>query len=175
MATVKEIIDNSASAVSGALTLDYILASSAPYNFSDFNYKISSYTFPTVSPESPFPNSAPEFTTVASAYDMIVDDESAKGSIHNIVNTKRYERVMEPTFGTNMARAVFQLFDDDMVDYTYMELTKAFGQFDRRLTVQSVQLIKSSDGKQIDIYCEIKIEGINRSIPVVFRNPEGVF
>jgi len=175
MATTKEIIDSSISAISGALTLDYILASSDPYNFSDFNYKITSYTFPTVYPESSFPNSGPEFTTDPSAYDMIVDDEAAKGSIHNIVNTKRYERVMEPTFGTNMARAVFQLFDDDMVDYTYMELTKAFGQFDKRLTVESVQIIKSPNGKEIDIYCEIKIEGINRSVPVVFRNAQGVF
>ena len=175
MASTKSIIDNSVSAISGVLTLDYILASSSPYNFSDFNYKITNYNYPTVTPESVFPNSGAIFMTSTSAFDMVVDDEAIKGSIHNIVNTKKYERVMEPEFGVNMSRAVFELFDDDMVDYVYMELTKSFNEYDRRLTTDSVQIAKSADGKEVRIYCEVKIEGIQKSIPVVFRNIQGVF
>jgi phage baseplate assembly protein W len=175
MAEPSAVITSSVSAISGALTLDYILASSAPHNFSDFNYKITNHNLQKITLESVFPNSGSSFRIPTSSFDMIVNDEAVKGSIHNIINTKKYERVMEQEFGVNMAGAVFQLFDDDMIDYVHMELTKSFSKYDGRLTVSSVQIAKSQDGKEIQIYCEVGIKGIQKSVPVIFRNTQGVF
>lgn len=169
------IITKSSGAVTRAVTLDYILASSAPYIYSDFNYKITSHEYPTITSSSIFPNSGAEFTASPSAFDMIVDDEAMKGSIHNIINTQKYERVMAPEFGVNLSRAVFELFDEDVVDLVQIELVKAFNQFDSRLTVNNVQIVKSDGGSTVSVNCEVGIKGINRTIPVVFRNRTGVF
>ena len=175
MADIKTIISQSSGSISGAVTLEYILASSAPYNYSDFNWKINSHIYPTSATSDVFPVSGAEFVAPASAFDMILDDEACKGSIHNIVNTSKYERVMAPDFGVNMSRAIFELFDEDIVDFTQIELMKAFNQYDPRLQISKVQIVKDAGGSVILINCEVGIRGIDRNIPVVFRNRKEIF
>ena len=80
MATPSEVINQSSSAISGALTLDYILASAAPYVFSDFNYKITNHVFPEISPGSEFPNSGVGFLRALNT----ALENSCRGSIMRV-------------------------------------------------------------------------------------------
>jgi phage baseplate assembly protein W len=175
MADVSTIIAQSSGSISGALDLELILASSEPYNFSDFNYKINSWSYPTSSVNDAFPVSGSEWVAPASAFDMIIDDEACKGSIHNIINTNKLERVMRPNFGVNLSRTVFELVDDDTIDIIQFEMTKAFAENDDRLYTKQVQIIKDEANNTIAINCEVGIKGINRTVPVVFRNRAGAF
>ena len=67
-----------------------------------------------------------------------------KSSVKMLLITSKGERVMNPTYGTNLRRAVFEPNDGNVQSLIQQEIDEAINQFEPRVSLESLEVLRPS-------------------------------
>jgi len=67
-----------------------------------------------------------------------------KSSVKMLLITSKGERVMNPTYGTNLRRVVFEPNDGNVTSIIQQEIDEAINQFEPRVALESLEVIRES-------------------------------
>jgi len=91
-----------------------------------------------------------------------VDIEAVKTSVDNILRTYPFERVMRPTFASNLGYMLFEPLSDSAIRRASSEIEKIITTWDDRVIVNSVKFSIDSDKSQVDIVVSFSVRGYDQ-------------
>lgn len=95
----------------------------------------------------------------------ITNEESVKQAIKNIVLTDRYERVMNPGFGCDVRKLLFENFSSITISLVRKMIIDAVENFEPRCQIIDVKVDGDPDSHMLTITVIFSL--INRETPVV--------
>ena len=98
------------------------------------------------------------------------DIELVKMDLLNHIFTRKGERVMMPTYGTNIPDLVFEPMDAQLVDSVRDELTAVFD-FDPRVQILKLEIQPSPDQNSIHAAAQLKYIELNM-VDIMYLNIE---
>lgn len=171
ISTMSAFFDNYSDAGSH-VELSSINNNPSAYVFSDINYKIAEIPNLTRYDYAMFPLTGinvdiNNLEVDISAYNIVTDVSAVIGSLHNIINTRVGERVMEPTFGINLNSYVFELMTPEMLASVQASINRAFNTWDTRFRCKKLTIAKSDN--ELVLNADIGIDGIPNTLPIIIR------
>lgn len=73
--------------------------------------------------------------------------DQAKSNIKNLLLTKRYERLMQPQFGSGLQELLFEMNDDDFADKLESTIVDAMATWLPYITVENIDINQSNELK----------------------------
>ena len=111
-----------------------------------------------------------------SSFGLIQNDESIKGSVWNIINTRLGERVMLPNFGISIRDFLFEPMTWDSIRMIQFRLIRAFNDWDPRISTENVQVLSSpTESNTIEILVTLRIKGLNAALPLLIKGSTNQF
>ena len=92
---------------------------------------------------------------------MVADAEDIRQSLQILLSTEVGERVMQPKYGCNMNRLVFEPLDASLQTYMKHLIDTAILYFEPRIILNNVSLIAVVDAGRIDITLDYTIATTN--------------
>lgn len=92
---------------------------------------------------------------------MAINAQAILSSIDNILGTRLGERVMLPTFGSQLWNNVFNPIDAHISDFLSSDVQTVIEKWDDRVKVQAVNVKGSPDTNTVDITISVSIRGFN--------------
>ena len=92
---------------------------------------------------------------------MVSDEEDIRQSLEILLSTELGERVMQPKYGCNMNRLVFEPLDTSLQTYMKHLINTAILYFEPRIILNSVQLEALVNEGRIDINLDYTIATTN--------------
>ena len=80
-------------------------------------------------------------------------------SIDNILRTRKGERVMLPTFGSNLMDAVFEPMNDTILKYLSRDIKVTIERWDDRVIIDDIQIYSDPDQASIAVTILFGIKG----------------
>jgi phage baseplate assembly protein W len=109
-------------------------------------------------------------------FGLLQNDESVKGSVWNIINTKLGERVMMPTFGLNIRDFLFEPMTWDVIRLIQFSLIRAFNDWDPRISTDNVQILSTAtESNTVEIMVTLRIKGLNSELPLIIKGNASQF
>jgi len=105
------------------------------------------------------------FTTQPATKDIALsyDEQSVIRSIKNLLLTKPYERLFQPTLGSNIDNLLFEPITPLTANLLRDEITRTINNFEPRATIASIDVVDYADqnGYQVSLFFYI----LNRTEP----------
>lgn len=104
----------------------------------------------------------------------IVKNENAiKQALKNIMLTKTSEKVFDPEFGTNIWASLFEPMDDITADRIEQEIENVVGQYETRISMQSVVVEPYPSENAYHIFINYRIIGspMTETVSFVLERP----
>ncbi len=89
----------------------------------------------------------------------IINVESVKTSVDNILRTSRGTRVMLRDFGSDLKGVLFENMSDSMINLTADEIKKAINKWDNRVIVNAIDFKTDVDRNLVRIMLKFAIRG----------------
>ncbi len=91
----------------------------------------------------------------------VTDVESVYQAIHNILATKKGERIFNPEFGTDLDESLFELMDEITAEEVFMALVSAIERWEDRLSLIYAKSSVTPDyeNQTFDVSLVFKIHG----------------
>lgn len=87
-------------------------------------------------------------------FDMGSDLQLLQSSVKMLLITVKGERVMLPTYGTNIRRMIFELNVASVEAIVQQEVSQAINQFEPRVTLRALQVQRlEHDPRAVNVYC----------------------
>jgi uncharacterized protein len=91
----------------------------------------------------------------------VVNVDAVMSSIDNILGTRRGERVMLPSFGSNLWNGIFEEIDAHLADFLSYEAKSSIETWDDRPVVQNVSFKADPDTNTVVLVISITIRGFD--------------
>lgn len=110
----------------------------------------------------------PGFDRTTGKIEMATDEEDVRQSLHILLSTSIGERILEPRYGCNLSRFLFEPLDTSLRTYIKDVVRDAILYFEPRVVLERVQVkAESSEGRLI-IDVEYRIPATNTRTNLVF-------
>lgn len=93
------------------------------------------------------------------------DVEVLQSSVKMLLSTAKGERVMEPSYGTNLRRLLFEPMTQGLDDAARQEIADALNTWEPRVTLQNIAVQRNSD-RSITVFCEFVSKATEDSFTV---------
>ena len=103
---------------------------------------------------------------------LSINIEAVKTSIDNILRTYPSERVMLPSFASNLHNILFNIIDDHMADSVSRDIRDAIEKWDDRIIVNSIDISTKPDANSVFIALFFSIKGFSRIFEHTFTVKE---
>lgn len=96
------------------------------------------------------------------SYDMSADTDykAISNSIQNIFNTSPGEKILNPAFGADLKRYLFEPIDETTAEVIGNVIVKALKLYEPRVVLENVQVVAQPDENQYTINVYMKIPAI---------------
>jgi len=95
-----------------------------------------------------------------------INIESVKTSIHNILHTYPMQRVMLPTFASNINNLLFEPISEDIGQRLNRDIKEAIETWDNRVIVNAVKVTQFTDQQYVEVFVSYSIIGFSQ----IFEN-----
>lgn len=89
----------------------------------------------------------------------VINVDSVRTSINNILGTAQGERVMLPEFASNLRDMLFEPLDEELMHLAATEVKRAVERWDDRVSVIGVDFNQDPDNNQISMSMKFTIKG----------------
>ncbi len=103
----------------------------------------------------------PTFRRSARSVDMLDDEADIKSSLEVLLSTRVGERVMQPKYGCNMDRLVFEPLNTALQAYMKDLIMTAILYFEPRIILNDVTLLPNQEEGRIDITIDYTVATTN--------------
>jgi phage baseplate assembly protein W len=110
----------------------------------------------------------PNFVKGGNAVDMFEAEIDIKSSLIIILSTTVGERVMQPGFGSNMDKLIFEPLDTTFSTYITQLIRNAILYFEPRITLDTVTYESDELNGKVDITINFTVNGTNNRSNIVF-------
>jgi len=110
----------------------------------------------------------PNFVKGGNAVDMFEAETDIKSSLIIILSTTVGERIMQPEFGSNLDKLIFEPMDTTFSTYITQLIRNAILYFEPRVTLNEVTYDTDELSGRIDILIDFTINGTNNRSNIVF-------
>ena len=96
--------------------------------------------------------------------------EAIKSNLINWFLTNQGERPLNPEFGGNLRRFIFQQLADDTLDFLKEDIQNQLGTFFPSIIIESLEVLGREDQQIIDVVLKYKIQntGITDTLNITF-------
>ena len=104
----------------------------------------------------------------------VKNDNSIKQAIKNLTLTQMGEKLFQPEIGCNVFQLLFEPLDGFTADSIRDEIINTLGQYETRITINTVAVVPNDDQNTFDVTVEYRIVGqpIVESVSFVLQRPE---
>ena len=104
----------------------------------------------------------------------VVNDNSIKQAVKNLVLTSPGEKPFQSTTGSKVFTMLFEPLDAFTADMISEEIINTINQNEPRVVLQDVQVMPVNTGNKLNVYIEYKIVGVPivETIEFVLQRPE---
>ena len=110
----------------------------------------------------------PEFIQAKHSVKMIADEEDVRSSLEILLCTAVGERIMQPTYGCDLKKLLFEPLDTALKAYIEDMLKTAILYHEPRIRLDDVELVTIPEEGRIDIYLDYTIRTTNSRYNFVF-------
>lgn len=110
----------------------------------------------------------PNFVKGGNVVDMIEAEEDIKSALGIILSTIVGERVMQPEFGCNLDKLIFEPLDTTFSTYITEQIRVAILYFEPRITLDNVTYDADELNGKVDITVNFTINGTNTRSNIVY-------
>jgi phage baseplate assembly protein W len=103
----------------------------------------------------------PTFERSLKGVEMISEEEDIRSSLEILLSTDVGERVMQPRYGCNLHRLLFEPVDSTLQAYVKDLIRTAILYFEPRIILNDITLVPQSDEGRIDIHVDYTIAATN--------------
>lgn len=94
---------------------------------------------------------------------QVFDQESINQSLYCILNTMKGTRLMDPEFGCNFKRYLFDMFDTETLNSIIKDITDNFRKYESRIVIDSIDRNLNFDSLQYTIQINYRIINKNET------------
>lgn len=110
----------------------------------------------------------PEFTKGDHSVKMIADEEDIRSSLEILLSTSIGERIMQPTYGCDLKKLLFETLDTGLKAYIEDLIRTAILYHEPRIRLDEITLIAKPDEGRIDIILDYTIRASNSRYNFVY-------
>lgn len=110
----------------------------------------------------------PTFTDGGARLHMTSDEEDIRKSLEILLTTRIGERIMQPKYGCNTERLLFEPLDTTLQTYMQDLIKTAILYFEPRINLDKIELIPEPNEGRITIMVEYTIKGTNSRYNFVY-------
>lgn len=110
----------------------------------------------------------PTFRKMTDTVDMLSDEDDVKNSLEVLLSTEIGERIMQPTFGCNLSRMLFEPVDTTMQAYVYNLVNTAVLYYEPRIDIEALTLEPKIEEGVILIHLEYRVRSTNSRHNIVY-------
>ena len=110
----------------------------------------------------------PEFIQNKNSVKMIADGEDVRSSLEILFSTAVGERIMQPTYGCDLKKLLFEPLDTALKAYIADLLKTAILYHEPRIQLDDVELVAVPEQGRIDIYLDYTVRATNSRYNFVF-------
>lgn len=100
---------------------------------------------------------------------MIANEEDIRSSLEILFSTSVGERIMQPTYGCDLKKLLFEPLDASLKAYVQDMIKTAILYFEPRIRLDNVTLIEKPDEGRVDIVLDYTIQTSNSRYNYVYR------
>lgn len=103
----------------------------------------------------------------------VLNAESIKQSVKNIVLTAPGEKLFNPKFGSKVYKLLFEPLDPFIIDSIQTEILNTITNYEKRVIVTNLKCVPNYDDNALDVSLEYQIIGlpITESVQFVLQRP----
>lgn len=107
-------------------------------------------------------NFPPEFNKAATSTEMISDEEDIRSSLEILLTTRIGERIMQPTYGCEMTKLIFEPIDATLITYIKDLVNDAILYHEPRIVLNSMDVVEADpSGGLVEVHLEYTITATN--------------
>ena len=110
----------------------------------------------------------PEFIPNKNSVKMIADEEDVRNSLEVLLSTTIGERIMQPTYGCDLKKLLFEPLDASLKAYIEDLLQTAILYHEARIQLNGIELVTVPEAGRIDIHLDYTIRTTNSRYNFVF-------
>jgi uncharacterized protein len=110
----------------------------------------------------------PTFVKGGNVVEMLEAEADIKSSLEIILSTIVGERVMQPEFGGNLDKLIFEPLDTTFSTYVTEQIRVAILYFEPRITLDEVEYLETGLEGRVDITIHFTINGTNTRSNIVY-------
>ena len=110
----------------------------------------------------------PNFTKGENAVEMTEAEEDIKSSLFIILSTSVGERVMQPEFGSNTTKLLFEPLNTTFSTFITEQIRNAILFFEPRITLDSIDYTPDELNGKVDLKLNYTINGTNSRSNIVY-------
>jgi len=110
----------------------------------------------------------PTFNKAGRCVEMISDEEDINSSLDILLSTSLGERVMQPTYGCDMKRLLFEPLDTSLKAYIKDLIKNAILYFESRIKLDNIVLVDKQDEGLLVITLEYTVRATNSRYNFVY-------
>ena len=100
----------------------------------------------------------PEFDKNTGAVELVSDEEDINESMNILLSTSLGERVMQPTYGCNLADFLFESLNSTLIGYIKDRVQNAILFYEPRITVENLEVTDVDSPELLQGHFTIRIE-----------------
>ena len=100
----------------------------------------------------------PEFDKNTGAVELVSDEEDINESLNILLSTSLGERVMQPTYGCNLADFLFESLNSTLIGYIKDRVQNAILFYEPRITVENLEVTDVDSPELLQGHFTIRIE-----------------
>ena len=110
----------------------------------------------------------PSFDRAAGSVAMVKNEDDIRESLHILLTTRIGERILEPRYGCDLTRFLFEPIDTTLKTYMREVIRDAILYFEPRIKLEDIQLTAVPNEGKIDIELKYLIPTVNSRFNFVF-------
>jgi phage baseplate assembly protein W len=98
----------------------------------------------------------------------LLDEDAVIGSIRNLLQTSHYERLFQPSLGSNMKRILFENMDPISESALKREIIQTLTNFEPRVSVNSITIKSNYENNSYDLSLNFTVLNTSEQVSIQF-------
>lgn len=98
----------------------------------------------------------------------LLDEDAVIGSIRNLLQTSHYERLFQPSLGSNVKRILFENMDPISESALKREIIQTLTNFEPRVSVNSVTIKSNYENNSYDLSLNFTVLNTSEQVSIQF-------
>jgi phage baseplate assembly protein W len=98
----------------------------------------------------------------------LLDEDAVIGSIRNLLQTSHYERLFQPSLGSNVKRILFENMDPISESALKREIIQTLTNFEPRVSVNSITIKSNYENNSYDLSLNFTVLNTSEQVSIQF-------